>query len=254
MAFLRFVIAAVILWPLGERRRRGRKIEPQDNLKLWGLGVLAIPINQGLFLYGLQWTTAGHSALLYALTPLFVMIMAAWRLKERATLWRTIGIVTAFAGVVFVLFEKGIRLAPNQFTGDFLVLIAVLAWAYYTVVGKPLIKKYGAMVVTARALTYGTVLFLPLGLWSIRSFQPAAVAPDAWLGLLYCAILTSVVAYTIWYWALHFIDAAQVAVFNNVQPVIAAFFGWLLLSEPISTTFVIGGVLVIAGVLVTEKL
>jgi len=134
------------------------------------------------------------------------------------------------------------------------VLVAVLAWAWYTVVGKPLIRKYGAMVVTARALTYGTILFMPIGLYSIRSFDPSAVASDAWLGLLYCAILTSVVAYTIWYWALHFIDAAQVAVFNNVQPVVAAFFGWLLLSEPISATFVVGGVLVIAGVLVTEKL
>jgi len=254
MAFLRFVIAAVILWPLGERWRRGRKIERADNLKLWGLGILAIPVNQALFLYGLQWTTAGHSALLYGLTPMFVLILAAWRLSEPITLWRSVGIVIAFVGVVIVLLEQGIALAPSQFLGDLLILVAVVAWAYYTVLGKPLIKKYGAMVVTARAMCYGTLLFIPIGLYSIGDFTPSTVALDAWLGLLYCALFTSVVAYTLWYWALHFIDAAQVAVFNNLQPVIAAFLGWLLLSEPLTATFIAGGVLVLIGVFITEKL
>jgi len=254
MAFMRFVIAAVILWPMGEHRRRGRPIERADDLRIWGLGILAIPLNQGLFLYGLQWTTAGHSALLYGLTPMFVLILAARRLGERITFWRTTGILIAFAGVVLVLLEKGIRLAPSQFLGDFLVLLGVVAWAYYTVLGKPLIKKYGAIVVTARAMTYGTVLFIPFGLVSIWDFVPAAVAPDAWLGLLYCAIMTSVIAYTLWFWALKFIDASQVAVFNNIQPVVAAFFGWLLLGEPLTATFVAGGVLVLIGVYITEKL
>jgi len=254
MAFLRFLLAAAILWPLGERRRKGRTIERADQIKLWGLGLLAIPLNQGLFLYGLQWTTAGHSALLYALTPMFVLVLAAWRLGERITFWRTTGIVIALGGVVVVLLEKGIVLQPGQFLGDILVLVAVVAWAYYTVLGKPLIKKYGAMVVTARAMTYGTLLFLPIGLYSVADFHPAAVAADAWLGLLYCAIMTSVIAYSLWFWALKFIDASQVAVFNNIQPVVAAFFAWVLLGEPLTATFVVGGVLVLIGVIITEKL
>jgi drug/metabolite transporter (DMT)-like permease len=160
----------------------------------------------------------------------------------------------ALAGVVVVLLERGLHLAPGQFTGDILVLIAVVAWAYYTVLGKPLIRKYGAVVVTARAMTYGTLLFLPLGAWSLRGFAPTAVSTEAWVGLLYCALITSVIVYTLWYWALHFIDAARVAVFNNIQPVVAALLGWWLLQEAISPTFIAGGVLVVAGVLITETL
>ena len=254
MALLRFVLAAAILWPLGERARRGRTIDRADHRAFWLLGALAIPLNQGLFLVGLQWTTVGHSALLYALTPLFVMLLAAWRLRERVTLGRAAGILLAFAGVLIVLLEYGIELSAGQFTGDLLILLAVLAWSYYTVLGKPYIQKYGAMVVTARAMTYGTILFLPIGLVSIWNFHPASVGTDAWLGLLYCAIGTSVIAYTLWYWALNFIDAAQVAVFNNFQPVIATVLGWLLLGEPITLTFIAGGVLVLIGVFVTETL
>jgi drug/metabolite transporter (DMT)-like permease len=254
LAFLRFLIAAAILWPLGERYRRGRIIERRDQWTLWGLGFLAIPINQGFFLYGLQWTTTGHSALLYCATPLLVMVIAARQLGEPITMGRTIGIVVAFGGVILVLLERGLNFAPGQFTGDILVLIAVVAWAYFTVLGKPLIKKYGAVVVTARAMMYGTVLFLPVGLLTVRGFSPAAVSPHAWLGLLYCAIVTSVIAYTLWYWALNYIDAARVAVFNNIQPVVAAFVGWSLLGETISLMFIGGGLLVVIGVLLTEKL
>jgi drug/metabolite transporter (DMT)-like permease len=254
MGFMRFAIAAIILWPLGERARKGRRIESKDNRAFWLLGLLAIPINQGFFLYGLQWTTAGHSALLYALTPLFVLVLAAWKLGERITWGRTVGILLAFGGVVLVLLEQGIELAPGQFTGDVLIITAVVAWAYYTVLGKPYIKKYGAMLVTARAMTYGTLLFIPVGLLPMASFDPDVVALDAWAGLFYCAIGTSVIAYTLWYWALHFVDAAQVAVFNNIQPIIAAGLGWLLLGEVITGTFVIGGVLVLIGVFLTEKL
>lgn len=253
MALIRFLLATIVLWPLGERNRAGRVIERNDQYRLWVLGLLAIPINQGFFLYGLQWTTTGHAALLYGLTPMFVMLFAAWKLKERITLWRLSGIVLALAGVILVLFEKGITLAPDQFIGDVFVLIAVVAWALYTVLGKPLIEKYGAMVVTARAMTYGTILFIPLGLTSIVGFEPAAVSAESWMGLLYCALLTSVVAYSLWFWALKFIDATQVAVFNNFQPVIAAMIGYVLLGEPLTSMFVGGGVLVLIGVFVTGK-
>ena len=254
MAFLRFLIATAVLWGLGEYYRRGRTIERADQWKLWGLGFLAIPLNQGFFLYGLQWTTTGHSALLYSLTPLLVMLMAAYRLGERVTWGRATGILVAFSGVMLVLLERGLQLAPGQFTGDLLVLFAVVAWAYYTVAGKPLIRKYGAVVVTARAMSYGTVLFLPVGLWSMSDFSASAVSPQAWAGLLYCALITSVIVYTLWYWALHYIDAARVAVFNNIQPVVAALLGWLLLNEPITPVFIAGGLLVVAGVLLTEML
>lgn len=253
MALMRFLLAAAVLWPIGERKRAGRTIERRDHYRLWLLGLLAIPINQAFFLYGLQWTTTGHSALLYGLTPLFVMLFAAWKLGERITVWRIAGVTLAFGGVVVVLFEKGVALAPEQFTGDILVLIAVIAWALYTVLGKPLIEKYGAMVVTARAMAYGTILFIPIGLSTIGDFEPATVGIDAWAGLLYCALLTSVVAYSLWFWALKYIDATRVAVFNNFQPVIAALLGWALLSEPLTLTFIGGGVLVLIGVFVTGK-
>jgi drug/metabolite transporter (DMT)-like permease len=106
----------------------------------------------------------------------------------------------------------------------------------------------------ARAMTYGTVLFLPIGLVAMSDFKLGAVTPQGWAGLLYCALITSVIAYTLWYWALNFIEAARVAVFNNIQPVVAALIGWILLGETITPIFVVGGLLVVAGVWLTEKL
>ena len=254
LMFLRFSIAASVLWVIGEYSRRGRAIDRADQWKFLGLGLLAVPFNQGLFMYGLQWTTTSHSALLYSLTPLLVMLIAQRRLGERVTVGRVIGVLLAFAGVLLVLLEGGLHLAPGQFTGDMLVLLAVVAWAYFSVLSKPLILKYGAMVVTARAMTYGTLLFFPIGVWSLADFSPSSVSPAAWTGLLYAAIATSVIFYTVWNWAMGHIEAARVAVFNNIQPVVAALLGWWLLNEPISPMFIGAGALVVLGVVVTEVL
>ena len=78
VALFRFSLAGAFyagLW-----RWSGVRIARRDLLALAGLGVLGIPVNQGLFLYGMSLTTPGHGALLYALAPVFVFLLARWRL------------------------------------------------------------------------------------------------------------------------------------------------------------------------------
>ncbi|MGZ6029495.1 MAG: EamA family transporter, partial [Myxococcaceae bacterium] len=69
--------------------------------------------------------------------------------------------------------------------------------------------------------------------------------------ILYLALLTSVVSYLLWYWALGRTDASKVAVFSNLQPVATAVAAWLVLGERIGWEVGVGGVLVLAGVRLT---
>src|SRR5512143_827222 len=105
VALFRFTLAGAFyaaLW-----RWSGVRIARRDLLALAGLGVLGIPVNQGLFLYGMSLTTPGHGALLYALAPVFVFLLARWRLGERATALKIAGVALAFGGVVVVLAGRG---------------------------------------------------------------------------------------------------------------------------------------------------
>src|SRR3990172_9859304 len=105
LALVRFTLAGAVyaglLWARRVRIRRG------DLLALAGLGIIAVPLNQGLFLAGLARSTPGHAALLYALTPLFVFLISRARLGERPTAAKLFGIALAFPGVLLLLGARG---------------------------------------------------------------------------------------------------------------------------------------------------
>ncbi len=251
LAATRFVIASAAMLVIVRLTGRMRKIDRADWWKLIWIGLLAIPLNQLLFLYGLQYTTPGRSALYYGATPVFVFIMAIWYLKERPTALKIIGILISFAGVAIIL--RAGRFDAEILYGDILVILAVIAWAAYTIFGKPMIKKYGALTMTAYSLAVGTALYLPVGAYFALKFDYSTVPVAGWLSLLYIAILTSVIAYTIWYWALGKMEASKLSIFQNLQPIIAAILSVAFFGESFGWDFYIGGSMVIAGVILTQR-
>jgi drug/metabolite transporter (DMT)-like permease len=215
------------------------------------LGILAIPLNQLLFLYGLQFTTPARSALWFGATPVFLFLLAVPFLKEKTTLLKVIGTVASFAGVALVL--RGGTSNDGTVFGDLIVIVAVVAWAVYTVMGKPLLRKYGALAMTAYALSIGTLLYMPFGLYHAYRFDFATVTLEGWLGMLYIAIATSVVGYSIWYWGLARMEAIKLAIFQNIQPVAGTILSVLIVGEVLGANFFAGGVLIIGGVLLTQR-
>lgn len=251
LAITRFVIASVAMFAIVKFSGRLRPIERVDWGKFIWLGLLAVPLNQLLFLYGLKFTTPGRSALYYGATPAFVFMLAIWYLKERVTIAKVAGIAISFLGVALIL--RAGRFDADILFGDILVILAVIAWAGYTIFGKPLIAKYGPMTTTTYALLIGTALYLPFGLIYAVKFDYAAVPVTGWLSLLYIAILTSVIAYSIWFWALGKMEASKLSIFQNLQPIIATVLSVLFFGEALGWEFYVGGAMVIAGVIVTQR-
>jgi len=253
LAFLRFVIAAAGLCLVRRVWPGRRPIERSDYGKIALLGLLAVVINQGFFLYGLKFTTPTHAALLYGATPVFVYLFAIAMIGERRSVKKFAGVVVTFAGVGVIVSRSGIDWSGSSWKGDVLILLAVLAWALYTVMGKPLVKKYGAVHVTAVSLVSGTLMFVPVGIFTLGGFEPAVITARGWWSLLYIAIGTSVIAYTVWFWALGRLEATKVAVFNNLQPIITAILSYFLLGEQVGPRLIAGGVMIILGVVLTER-
>ena len=254
LALARFSLAGVLYGALLWRRRV--RVARRDVAALFALGVVAVPLNQGLFLAGLERSTAGHAALLYALTPIFVFLIARARLRERATAGKVAGIAIAFAGVLVVLFARGVvgsGEARSALLGDLLILGAVVAWAVYAVSGKVYAERYGAVASTGVSLLFGTVCYLPVGVALSRAGSFAALSPGGWSAIAYLVVLTSVVSYVIYYWSLARAEASRVAIWSNLQPVLTALLAWALQGERLTTSFVAGGAMVLAGVVLTER-
>lgn len=252
-AFFRFSLASSIFVVI-MLLRGGRFPFPRNEWPhLFLLSILAIPINQVLFLIGLSYTLPTHPALLYATTPVWVYLLSVWRGEERTSPKKTIGIAVALAGVIAFFLEKGIALRLDYLFGDSLVMIAVLAWAGYSVLGRPLAQKRGVMNVTASASIIGTAVFFPFGLYFAYQFDYSCVTAIGWGGVAYTAVLTSVVAYTIWYWAIKRTAPSRVAIFMNLQPVTTAIMAYFLFGERLSAGSILSGIVILMGVYITQR-
>ncbi len=207
-----------------------------------------MPVNQGFFLFGLTQSTASHAALLYALTPAVVFLLARRYLKEGNAKEKLIGIVVAFTGVALILLDRGLARETGVLRGDLLMLIAVFSWAVYTISSKDLLRRYDPMTLTTWVLVSGTLMCLPAAL------IPHAIPPlrsltlPVWAGIFYLAVGTSVIAYPLWLYALRHLEASKVAITTNAQPVLTSFLSWILFRERFGPAFFVGAALILFGV------
>jgi len=174
---------------------------------------------------------------------------------------KIVGIVIAFIGTAIVLVDKGVRFDEDVFLGTVIVLGASLAWAFYTVFGRNLAIKYGAMHTTSLSMLIGTALYVPIWILLPVSFDPSPLVIQAggptpfenWLQLFYLGVVTSGLGFGLWYYALTKYDAAKVSVFNNLQPVMTTILSFLLFSQVPTPLFVIGGMIALGGVILTQR-
>ncbi len=252
--FIRASIISVVFGGWLVLRSNDRiRIEKKDYKTLVILSILNIPVNQLLFFLSAELTTAPNLALAYALSPAFVLVIAMFSLGEKASWPKVAGISAAFGGVVVILSERGLSFGSSYFTGNVLVLIASFSWALYTVIGKEFTTKYGAIYSTSLTMILGFVFYVPIFLFTGKSLDLGALTFDNWLQLLYLGLFASGAAYVIWYYALTKIDAGRVALFNNLQPVLTTILSIIVFGHRITEYLVIGGLLIIAGVIVAQR-
>lgn len=240
---------ALLLWFMPAPRLPRR----DEWLPIIMLGLLGAPLNQGFFLVGLESSTPSHAALLYALTPLLVFIIAALAGHERPSRIKLLGIALAFAGVLIVLSERGLMQQGAVLRGDLLIFVGVLSWAVYSIWGRQRASVHGAIRVTSWTILAGTLMSLPLGAFVLEPAHLAAASATAWAGIAYLCVMTSFVAYLLWYAALARIEASKATVWSNLQPVATAALSYIVYATPISSGFALGGVLVLSGVVLTQR-
>lgn len=255
LGLFRFLIAGAGFLVLA--RFRGLELWPVAKAE-WRVyllaGFLGVALNQSAFLGGLAYTLPSHAALLYALTPIVVLLLAWARGQEKPGPRKLGGLALAFSGVVVVLSGRTGTgaLPPKWILGDLMILVAVVAWAGYTVMSRPLVLKHGAQRATTLSILFGLAIFVPLGIFGLPRLTVAAVPPMAWVGLVYLGLMTSVVSYLLWFQALSMKEPSRVAIATNAQPVATAILAWVFYGQPITPVFAVGAVLVLGGVLLTQ--
>ncbi|MFN0204696.1 MAG: DMT family transporter [Planctomycetota bacterium] len=248
---LRFAIAGGVLGILLINSKGTLAAIRRYFLRFLLLGFIAVPLNVGLFFEGASRTPAAHSALAYALTPVFVFIYEKFAGRVDATFSRAAGILLALGGALTVLLSKHQFSGPEP-VGDLMLLGAAASWGLYTVLVRPLVATVGAMPAMVSSLLLGSILWLPAGIPIALNIDYAPLDAMDWIAVLYTAAVTTIISYLLWLYALKRLDATQVAVFTNLQPVATVFLAWIVLGEPVTAAIAGATTLVLCGVTLVQ--
>lgn len=249
-------VAFGIWWVM--RHRTLKPVQRSDWPLILLLGLINLPVNQLLFIWGVKFTTAPNASLAYALTPVFVVIYLAVG-KGASPGWKKwLGVALALIGAAIVLFDRGVSFSAEHTLGNIMVLAASASWAAYTVLGRRLIATYGSVYATALTFFSGLAIYAMVFLAIPVPFDLAPLvhphqAAGIWFQLFYLGVITSGVGYALWYYALTHMDTSSVAVFNNLQPIFTTILAFILFGTEPTLAFLIGGVIALAGVVVTQK-
>lgn len=228
-------------------------------LEVAALGLVLV-LNQYLFLRGLHDTVPAHPALIYALTPVGVLLLASAVERRRPPRAWAVGVPLALGGVLLVLrpWSGDAQLADVQ-RGDAFIAAGLVVWVVYTVWVRRLTRQADPRTVTVWTLALGTALFLPFVWEPLAATDFAALSPRAWAGIAWMGAITSTLMMLLWNSMLRSLDPVQVSICANAQPAATAALcallaatGLPLPAQDLGPAYWAGTALVVAGVVTVQ--
>jgi len=226
------------------------KLQKRDILPIFLLGFFGVMVYHFGLNYGEQLVSPGAASLIIATIPVYIIILAAIFLKERISLVKLSGIILALGGVIIIsiLGTEEATLEIEYLFAAFAVWIAALMGAIYTIIGKKLLVRYNALSLTIYAMLLGSIGLIPFLIISPSIIsEVAALSFNGWFAIIFLGVFSTVIGYLIWYIALEIKTASELSVYLYAIPVIATIISFFWFEEQITIFFLLGGILVIAG-------
>ena len=252
---IRISMAAVMMLPvyLWQRRREKPAWTRRDLPLMIVIGIFGVSLNQFLFVLGLSRTSVAHSSIFGNMSPILVLLLASVRGLEKLTLRKAVGVAVSLAGVLLLRALDPHPQGKASLLGDFLTFCGSLAFAIFTVLGKPTAKQHGSITVNTVAYVGGAILLAPVTLWQAARFPLAAAPWSAWISVFYMALGPSVVCYLIYYYALGRMEASRLAAVNYLLPPLATLMGVWILGESVSLMALVAAAVIFTGIYMVER-
>lgn len=233
--------------------RGGHRLEVWRFLQLAGIGLIGYGISLGFQFVGTRLSTASNGALVTSVTPAFVLVFASRILGEKIARRNWVALGIASLGVLLVIDPRAARLDPSLFFGNLCLLVAAATWALYSVLIGRAARGNDVFSVTFAALAGGYLVSLPGAAWEMGHVGIGEITPGVIAGVLFLGVVATAVAMVLWNTAFSVLPNAIASMTLFAQPVVGAALGALVLGETLSPTFLIGGLLISAGLLLATR-
>ncbi|WP_200530714.1 EamA family transporter [Halorubrum sp. LN27] len=248
-AAYRFDVAALALVSYVLLTESGPLPRTRGDLAAIGFsGGLSVAANNSLLFVGQQYTTSGIASITYSLVPIATAAVAAlWIGGSDLDARGALGVVLAFVGVGLVAQPDPANLAGGVTIGVGLISVGVLAVAVGSVGLRTVETSFSSIALTGWAMLFGALLIHGLSLGVGESQQLPSAELPAVGALLFLGVLSSAVAYTIYFTLLDRLGAFEINLVSYVVPVVATVAGAVLLAEPVTPLTVAGFAVIVVG-------
>lgn len=252
--FLRILIASLVFLPFFLKTKAWHK--PQF-MKAVLLSLFATG-NMWFFMWGIQYTSATASQLIYAFMPILIVIIDSFYHKIRHPWQKITGVMVGFVGLTYILYlsaiEKGITII-GDIKGNLAILVAMFSWLTYIYFSKKLSKQFSPLELSSISIIGSLSIALILFLMTFNeSYFNFIFDTRVILASLYVGICGTFLASLLYQYAIKYLPPLTVSLSSYIQPITTAILAIIFLGERLTVSFSLGSILVFSGVFISTTL
>ena len=259
-SWIRYIIATLCFLAYLKLSKQWMSPSKSEWKILFLIGFFSTCVYQAFFMFGMQYTAAGDASLMITFNPIFTAILAVIFLKESMHWNLVTGLLMGITGVgILFYYSPNIDIDfVDRAIGDLLIAGAALAWACNTILMKKAMtetdekssKPLNPLELTVWSSVAGLILLTPI--MAVETMTQGFVLPsaDGWIGLVFLAIFSTVVAYVWFADGIIKIGASMSALYVYLVPPFGILGGYLLLDEKLGLSLVFAFILITGGVFI----
>lgn len=231
------------------------KIATNDFPRIIAAAFFGVALNMLTFFKGLSYTSPISASVIMVTTPIIVLILSAFIMKERMLKRKVVGIFLGLAGTAFlILYGKSVGSATNATLGNFLVFINAISYGFYLITVKKLMDRYNAFTFVKWIYLFGFLMVLPFGWNELNAVNPEMIPTAIYWKIGFVVFFSTFLTYLLNLISMRELNPTTVAVFIYLQPLFATIFAISLGKDELNWVKIIAAIFIFAGVyLVTAK-
>lgn len=255
LVWIRYFIACIILFPalMVVKHRKGNynKMGKKDWLLVIWIGFIGYFVSIVCQFVGTSLSDAHTGSLITAASPVFVVLFARFILGESLTKRKVVSLFLSVIGVIIIVgFDST---GTGHFLGSIILVGAAVTWALLSVYVKIASRYMDSITITAYAMLVALIFTTPFMISENNNFVPILNNSRVLIGIIYLGIVSTAGAFFLWNKGIGMVEAGTGSLFLFFQPITGSFLGWLCLGERLTSSFFIGGILIIFAVVIASK-
>lgn len=251
LLFLRVLVAAIAFSPFLIKSRVWKK----PKIKTLMAVSLLSTVNLVFFIWGIQYTSASASQLIYTIQPILNILVSNYLLKEKYPARTYVGVIIGLIGIVLIIYlsavEKGETISGG-IIGNIAIMIAMLGWFWYIMLSKKLSKYFSPIEISSVSIFVSLFVSIVLLITQlILTSSPIHLTTQAIMAGLYMGFFGTFLTYILMQYAIKHLSTLTVNLSSYIQPVVVMVLAIILLGEKMTIGFLVGSFFVLLGVFIT---